>query len=48
MPTPNDPVLGFTVRARKGRWVEVLHRGRLVASLGGQERQAVDHPRNRR
>jgi len=43
MPTPPDSDLGFTVRTRKGGRVEVMHRGRLAASLGGGDaRELLD------
>lgn len=37
MTTPHDTDLGFTVRTRKGGVVEVLHRGRPAATLGGSD-----------
>ncbi len=43
MPAFPETDLGFTVRPRKGGEVEVLHRGRLAARLGGLEaRELLD------
>jgi hypothetical protein len=53
----NEEDLGFTYRIRKSREVEVLHHGKLAATLRGSdaadfkhgnERLAASHPRNRR